>query len=156
MTLETIRDLNTDTLEKIKDLVRINKDSVAGFRDAAEVIKDDQIKLLFATIANQRAGFADVLNRYVMLNEDDTEITTSWRGMFHRWWLDLRGTVTGGDAHAVLAEAERGEDAIKQMYEEVIQQTAGSPLNDVLLAQYAHIMHGHDTIRHLRDLYDRR
>lgn len=71
--------------------------------------------------------------------------------MFHRWWLDLHGKLSGGDVYTVLAEAERGEDRIKAMYEEVIKETTGNPLNDVLHRQYAEIKKGHDNLRDLRD-----
>lgn len=48
-------------------------------------------------------------------------------------------------------EAERGENHIKEAYEEVLQETADSPMNELLLAQYAKVKAGHDTIRDLRD-----
>ena len=151
MSLETIINLNADTVEKLKDLTKINRDSAAGFKDAADVVANDKLKSLFMTIAQQRVEFARELNAYVDLNEGDTELTSTWKGMFHRWWLDLRGKLSDGDAYAVLAEAERGEDKIKEMYEESIKQTAGNPLNEVLLKQYAEVKKGHDTIRDLRD-----
>lgn len=151
MTLETLNQLEDQTIAKLKDLTRINIDSAAGFKEAADVVENDQLKVLFTSLSQQRGHFAQELNRHIMLDEQDTEITSSWKGMFHRWWMDLRGKLSGGDAYAVLAEAERGEDAIKQMYEDVIKQTVGSPLNDVLLAQYAEIKRGHDKVRDLRD-----
>lgn len=151
MTVETLTNLNEQTIEKLMDLTRINRDSAAGFREAAEVVESDQLKLLFATLAKQRSQFADELNRFVELSDNDTQITTSWKGMLHRWWLDLRGKLSGGDAYAVLAEAERGEDVIKQMYEDVIKQTAGSAVNDVLLTQFGDVKRGHDKVRDLRD-----
>jgi uncharacterized protein (TIGR02284 family) len=90
-----------------------------------------------------------------VINDEDIQpgdkISGSWQAMFHRWWLDLRGSLSGGDAYAVLAEAERGEDKIKQMYEEVLKQTAGNPLSDVLHQQYIEVKKGHDRIRDLRD-----
>jgi len=61
--------------------------------------------------------------------------------------------LSGGDAYAVLAEAERGEDQIKHAYEDVLQETAGSAMNDVLQSQYAIVKAGHDKIRDLRDAH---
>ncbi|MEZ6194099.1 MAG: PA2169 family four-helix-bundle protein [Phycisphaerales bacterium] len=153
--LETTTNLKDETVERIKDLVTINKDSSEGFNEAADVVEDPDLKGLFRMMAGERRKFADELRRYVVINDEDAkvgeEITGSWKGMFHRWWLDLRGKLSGGDAYAVLAEAERGEDKIKAMYEEVIKDTTGSPLNAVLHAQYAEVKQGHDRIRDLRD-----
>ena len=61
--------------------------------------------------------------------------------------------VTNGDAYVVLIEAERGEDHIKEAYEDVLKATAGSAMNDVLQAQYARVKAGHDKVRDLRDAY---
>ena len=153
--METTATLTDETVERIKDLVCINKDSSEGFNQAADVVEDPDLKGLFRMMAGERRKFADELRRYVVINDDDTdvgdEITGSWKGTFHRWWLDLRGKLNGGDAYAVLAEAERGEDRIKAMYEQVIKDTTGSPLNAVLHAQYAEVKQGHDRIRNLRD-----
>ncbi|MFN3168107.1 MAG: PA2169 family four-helix-bundle protein [Phycisphaeraceae bacterium] len=143
--------MDQQTIDKLKDLTRINRDSAAGFEEAADVVENDRLQQLFRDLAKQRVTFADELNRYVDLNEGDTEITTSWRNMFHRWWIDVRGKAAGGDAYVVLAEAERGEDAIKHMYEDVLKQTAGSPVNETLLKQYGEVKKGHDTVRDLRD-----
>jgi uncharacterized protein (TIGR02284 family) len=50
-----------------------------------------------------------------------------------------------------LAEAERGEDHIKRAYEDVLTETAGSPMNGVLQVQYSQVKAGHDKVRDLRD-----
>lgn len=149
--METITNLNEETIEHIKDLVRINQDSAEGFAEAAEVVENDDLKGLFSLMAGERQQFANELRSYVILNDEDGDISGSWKGMFHRWWLDLRGKLSGGDAYAVLAEAERGEDKIKAMYEECIKETTGNPLNDVLHRQYAEVVKGHDRVRDMRD-----
>ena len=63
------------------------------------------------------------------------------------WWLKLRGELAAGDACRVLTEAEKGESAIKLLYEKTLLETAGSPLNAILLRQYAEIKHAHDRIK---------
>lgn len=148
---ETTTTLNTQTIEHLQDLVRINRDSAEGFRKAAELIQDLKLTELFLQIAGQREAFARELRGYVELNDEDGDISTSWEGMFHRWWLDVRALLSSGNDHAVLAEAERGEDKIKEMYEDVLKDTAGSPLNDVLMRQYAEVKVWHDAIRDMRD-----
>ncbi len=60
------------------------------------------------------------------------------------------------DAYVILCEAERGEDHIKHAYEDVLKETAGSPLNHVLPQQYSIVKSGHDKVRDLRDTFKRR
>lgn len=148
---ETIANLNDETLSRIKDLARINMDSSSGFAEAAKIVENNELQDLFTNMAKERQVLANELCRFVELNDEDSDISESWKGLFHRWWLDLRGKLSGGDAYAVLAEVERGEDKIKAMYEEVIKETTGNPLNDVLHTQYVEVKKGHDRIRDLRD-----
>ena len=77
MSTETLTELNTETIEKLKDLTRINRDSAAGFKDAADVVANDKLKALFMSIAQERVEFARELNTYVDLNEGDTELTST-------------------------------------------------------------------------------
>ncbi len=155
--VETPAALSQETVDHIKDLVRINNDSSKGFADAADVVEDPELKKLFSDMSEQRKRFAGELGHYVAVNDNDESMLSidnlsgTWKGTLHRWWQDLRGKLSGGDAYAVLAEAERCEDRIKACYEQTIKETAGSPLSDVLHKQYAEIKKGHDGIRDLRD-----
>lgn len=153
MTTETTTSMQEKTLAKLRDLIRINQDSARGFEEAAKAVDNGQLQRLFNDLAAQRGRFAAELKGYVEMNgqDADDEAEGSWVGQFHRWWLDLRATLTGGGAYAVLAEAERGEDQIKAMYEEVITKTTGNAVNDVLHQQYVQVKKGHDTVRDLRD-----
>jgi uncharacterized protein (TIGR02284 family) len=66
--------------------------------------------------------------------------------------MDLRAAF-GAGTHAMLSEAERGEDYIKGKYEEILKGTAGSAVTDVLNRQYRAVKIAHDRVRDLRDTY---
>lgn len=149
--METITNLDKDTLKGVKSIIEINIDSSKGFQDAAERIENADIAGYFRQCSARRAQFAEQLKRVVDLNGQDAPDSGTVKGTLHRWWLDIRGTIQNGDEHAVLAEAERGEDAIKHEYEDVLKKTAGSPLNAVLTDQYSSVKETHDTIRDMRD-----
>lgn len=149
--METITNLDKDTLSGVKSIIEINIDSSKGFQTAAENIENADIAGYFRQCSTRRAQFADQLSRVVDVNGVDSPDSGSAKGTIHRWWMDLRGTIQNGNEHAVLAEAERGEDSIKGKYEEVLKKTAGSPLNAVLTDQYAAVKEAHDTIRDMRD-----
>ena len=126
--VETPAALSQETVDHIKDLVRINNDSSKGFADAADVVEDPELKKLFSDMSEQRKRFAGELGHYVAVNDNDESMLSidnlsgTWKGTLHRWWQDLRGKLSGGDAYAVLAEAERCEDRIKACYEQTIKK----------------------------------
>lgn len=149
--METLTDMNQETIDGLKDLVHINVDSAEGFTLTAEKTNVSALAELFTTLAQDRQRFAEELKRVVEYNAASVEKRGTWKGKIHRWWVDARGTIEGGDAYAILAEAERGEDAIKELYEETLKETAGSPVNAMLTEQYRLVKRGHDTVRDLRD-----
>ncbi|MEC9373415.1 MAG: PA2169 family four-helix-bundle protein [Planctomycetota bacterium] len=142
--------LERKTIDKVNDLVSINVDSAKGFKEAADAVKDDRFANMFREAAEQRRGFANDLAGYIQ-HEMKPDSDGSAKAKIHRWWLDVRAKLSDGDTHTVLEEAERGEDQIKGLYEKVLKETAGSPLNDVLQRQYAAVKKTHDRVRDLRD-----
>lgn len=149
--METFTNLNNDTLKGIQDLISINIDSSKGFTSAAEHIESPQIANYFRDCGRERERFAHELQVAAAINSKEPEDDGSLKGTAHRWWMNIRSTVTGDNEHAVLAEAERGEDAIKHCYEKTLKDTAGSPLNAVIQNQYAKVKLRHDQIRDMRD-----
>ena len=137
----------------VQDLIKLNIDSAQGFTASAEHIDSPDIASVFREYAAQRSANAEELKASVAYNGQEPAQTGSVTGTVHRWWLELKGKVTGGGLHAVLSEAERGEDAIKHAYEATLKEVVGSPVADVLQKQYAGIQAGHDNVRDLRDAY---
>lgn len=149
--LETPDRLTKETIDGLQDLIQINLDSSKGLEAAADRIENERLSRLFRTMAPERRQFAAELRDYVALNNVEPQDHGSVKGTLHRWWLNIHGAIRAGDEHAVLADAEAGEDAIKHRYEEVLKGTAGSPLQRILTEQYKRVKAGHDTIRDLRD-----
>ena len=149
--METVTNLQPKTIDKLQDLIRINIDSANGVATAAAQIVPAGAASLFRNRTAKRRAFAKELRRYVRMNDEEAEDSGSVKGKLHRWWIDVVGTVRDGDQHAILAEAERGEDAIKHLYEDALPEIAGNPLNALLNEQYARVKAGHDKIRDLRD-----
>ena len=149
--METKTDLNSITLKKIQELIQINLDSEKGFNEASHKIDNKSIATMFVELGRQRRDNALELEKIMTWNGRTPVEDGSYLGSFHRAWLNLRGMLSGGNVHAILSEAERGEDAIKKAYEEILIETAGSAVNDVLSRQYAIVKAGHDRVRDMRD-----
>ena len=151
MTLETKRNLTEETIEKLQTLIRYNLDAYEGFKACAEEVEDTRLAELFHDLAEQRLRNASVLQTYVKWNGTDAENDGSIGGAVHRTWTKVREVLSGNDTDAILAEAERGEDYIKEAYEDVLKDHSGSAMNDVILNQYEAVKAAHDKIQHLRD-----
>ena len=76
-------------------------------------------------------------------------------GTMHRWWLDIKSKVTGGGIYSVLAEAERGEDSIKNEYESALKDVQDAGVIGIVERQYNNVREGHDRVKALRDSYNR-
>lgn len=148
---ETIRNLPGETVDKLQDLLRVNIDSENGFRDAAEQVDDVALRRIFRQFADERQGNAAELKQFVELNGEAAVEDGSVLAAIHRTWMNFKAALSSNDAKTVLNEAERGEDHIKHMYEEVLMETAGSAIHDVLQHQYAKVKAAHDVVRDLRD-----
>jgi uncharacterized protein (TIGR02284 family) len=151
MSLETKSDLDESTIQGIQKLIRYNLDSATGFTEAAENIDNIEIANLFRTLGSERQELASELQSHVDFNGEQPVDSGSVIAAVHRAWIKVRGALNGGDALPILCEAEKGEDYIKAAYEEVLTETGGSAMNDVLSQQYAKVKAGHDRVRDLRD-----
>ena len=149
--METKISLAKSTIDKLQELIQINIDSYNGFNDAADQIKDTALAELFRDLGAERSAQASELQSLVAANFEDPKDEGSFAAAAHRVWMDLRTALSSDNIQTVLDEAERGEDYIKGKYEEVLKETAGSAVNDVLQRQYAAVKMTHDRVRDMRD-----
>ena len=138
--------------EIIDGLIETLKDGQEGFKQAAEGVKDPQLKSLFNEYSQQRSRFANELQTQARsLGESDPEKTSSTAGAMHRAWINLKSAVTGGDDKAILSECERGEDSAVREFEEAMHDGLTSPLQEIVSRQFSEIKSAHDRVKHLRD-----
>jgi len=150
--MSTTRALDDKTISGIQELIQLNIDSDEGFTAAADELDgSDALARFFRDCADERRALAAELQSIVSANAEEPAHSGTVKGTLHRWWLEVRSAVQNGDEHAILAEAERGEDAIKHAYERVLKQTAGSAVNDVLQRQFAGVKRRHDQVKAMRD-----
>ena len=138
--------------EVTDDLIETLKDGREGFKQAAENVKDPQLKSLFDDYSRQRARFVVEL-RSKSPNSDHrgTDVSGSSGGALHRGWINLKSALTGGDDHAILAECERGEDSAVEEFRKALNDGLPADVQQIVSRQYAEIKVTHDRIRDLRD-----
>src|SRR6266576_1674683 len=142
----------TELTSRINDLIETLKDGQEGFKQAAEGVKDPQLKSLFTDYSLQRSRFATELQSEArVLGESEPETSSSAAGALHRAWINLKSAVTSGDDRAILAECERGEDSAVKEYEKAMNDDLSPSLRDLVSRQYSEVKSAHDRIRTLRD-----
>jgi uncharacterized protein (TIGR02284 family) len=135
----------------IDNLIETLKDGQQGFKQAAEGVKDPQLKSLFDEYSRQRARFAMELEGEVRSMGSKPETSGSAAGALHRGWINLKSALTGGGDHAILAECERGEDSAVEEYRKALDNGLTTSVQGIVSRQFAQIKQAHDRVKTLRD-----
>ncbi|HSI10351.1 MAG: PA2169 family four-helix-bundle protein [Rariglobus sp.] len=142
----------TRTLKTLNDLIEVLKDGEQGFMTAATDVRFPDLSLVFSRYAMQRAEFAAELQARVLALGADVETSGSIAGSIHRGWINLKSALSTNEPHAVLAEAERGEDTAVAAYRKAIESAhLDTATQDIISRQYADVKAAHDHVKMLRD-----
>jgi uncharacterized protein (TIGR02284 family) len=143
------------SIDVLNDLIEINNDRVAGFEKAAKDLGDGDLELsgIFEQYAQDSRNYSSELSSAVRESGGEAESGSSATGAIHRAWLDVKATFTGHDRKSILAECERGEDAIKKAYRTALEDDNELPfeVSDIIRRQQQGIQAAHDRIKALRD-----
>jgi len=140
-----------DIRSTLNNLIATLKDGEEGFRTSAEKLTDASLRSQFQNFASQRARFSSELQSEVAQIGGKPETAGSTAGALHRGWIDLKSAITGNDDHAILAEAERGEDSTVKNYRDALSKDLPSDIRSAIDTQYREILAAHNTVRNLRD-----
>jgi uncharacterized protein (TIGR02284 family) len=115
-------------------------------------VDDPQLKSVFSEFSLQRSRFAGELQSEVRnLGEPDPEDSSSVAGSMHRAWINVKSAVMNRDRHAILEEAERGEDSAVSAYKDAMEKDLPAPIKSIVARQATQVKDAHDRIRSLRD-----
>jgi uncharacterized protein (TIGR02284 family) len=143
------------SIDVLNDLIEINHDRIAGFEKASKDLGEGEfaLKELFEQFASESRTYSSELASAVSQFGGEVETGTSGTGAIHRAWIDVKATFTGHDRKSVLAECERGEDAIKKAYQSALdpENELAFDVADLVRRQQQGINAAHDQIKALRD-----
>ena len=137
------------TTSTLNGLIETLKDGEQGFRTAAEAVKDPNLKSLFQQYSRQRGEMTRELQSEVRRLGGDPEKSGSMAGAAHRGWINIKSAVTGNDDSSIIAEAERGEDSAKNMYEEALGQPLPPQTLALVREQSMKVHDAHDRVHAL-------
>jgi uncharacterized protein (TIGR02284 family) len=143
---------NDKAVSVLNSLIETCKDGEKGFKDAAEGVKNADVKTRFLEYSRERTRMAADLQAEVRRLGGDPDKGGSMSGSIHRGWMDLKAALTGHDDHAIVSEAERGEDVAKEAYEAALKGAdLSGPALTLVQQQAAQVRRVHDEVRNLRD-----
>lgn len=142
---------NDNAISTLNNLIETCKDGENGFRTAAEGLRSPELKAKFLEYARQRSEMVRELQAAVRTLGGDPETTGSVTASLHRGWMDIKSAILGKDDHAILAEAERGEDVAVAVYENALEESLPAQARTIVQQQAARVRAAHDTVRDLRD-----
>jgi uncharacterized protein (TIGR02284 family) len=106
----------------LNDLIETLRDGQQGYRAAAEDVESAELKTLFTELSVERSSFASKLQALVVgLGASKRETAGSVAGALHRGWMNLKASLSTGDAHAILGECERGEASALALYDVALE-----------------------------------
>jgi len=133
--------------EVLHHLIEICKDAERGFRAAADHVATPTLKTLFTDLAEQRKQFVGELVPHLQRLGGLNDSEGSGAGTIHRQWMALKHLVPGQHDHMVVTEAERGEHAALDAYEEALNGMLPPTVTDLIEAQREAMQKANDRIR---------
>lgn len=141
-----------DVISTLNNLIATSKDGEEGFRTCAENVKNPTLQTFFQQKAERCRQGAVQLQQIVREMGGDPERDSSFSGALHRFWVDIRGTISGMSDHAILDECERGEDVAKRAYEDALKEDLPGDVRRVVENQYREVKTNHDRVKELRNI----
>ncbi|HTI36217.1 MAG TPA: PA2169 family four-helix-bundle protein [Vicinamibacterales bacterium] len=140
---------NSTAVSTLNNLIQTCHDGQNGFKTAAESVKDIHVKGLFERFSRQRAEMARELETEVRKLGGTPSTSGSVSGTLHHGWMNIKSIVTGGDDSAIIAEAERGEDAAKDAFATALKEALPAGARELIEQQAAIVKAAHDEVRAL-------
>lgn len=136
----------------LNNLITTTIDSADGYERSAENVRGTQFERMFSEFARERRQIVGRLQEHVRMMggtpNDDGSLTAG----IHRRFEDMRTALGGGrNDKKVIEEVERGEDYIRDKYEDVIDDPDLSAETRTLIQQaYQSVRAGHDRASQLK------
>ncbi|MGB3775180.1 MAG: PA2169 family four-helix-bundle protein [Leeuwenhoekiella sp.] len=122
--------------KKLNELLEKNYDAEAGYKKAAEDVKNVTLKGYFESRAKDRYDFGHEIKAELSSFGQEPDKGTSVKGDLHRAWMDLKSAFSSNKEEAILEEAIRGEKAAIEDYDEIINDKEVPPsTKEVLVKQ---------------------
>ena len=145
-----VKETRGEVLDQLNKLLTRNRDAEEGYKEAAESVKDTELKSLFLAQSRQRRQFAMELDREVRTLGGNPDGGTSLISDLHRAWINIKSTFASNDDKATVQECQRGDQEALDEYNSVLQETdLVASTRELLLRQKQSIDSAHASMARL-------
>lgn len=131
-----VKETRGEILDQLNRLLSLNRDAEKGYQEAADSVKDNELKTLFLTQSKQRGEFGQEIDREVRALGGDPDNGTSLAADLHRAWISIKSTFASNDDKATVQECHRGDQEALENYNAVLQETdLAASTREMLLRQ---------------------
>jgi uncharacterized protein (TIGR02284 family) len=152
-----MKNYNDEIVDVLNDLIRINRDRIAGYEKAVENLEegDAVLRTLFYQLSDESQKIKEELASEVRSLGGEPAEDSTMSGKIYRAWMEVKDTFTAEDAKSALEACEYGEDAAQKAYAEAIEDSREFPANiqSLIREQKELLRLSHDLIRNKRDEY---
>ncbi|MGQ0445227.1 MAG: PA2169 family four-helix-bundle protein [Beijerinckiaceae bacterium] len=142
---------NGQVIETLNKLLETTMDGEEGFRTCSKAVANPRLKTVLQNAARRCDGGAAELQAEIRKLSGEPATSGTVGGSLHRAWTNIKSSITGMDAHAVLTECERGEDAAKSAYEDALREDLPPNVRAIVQRQYQGVIENHDRVRDMRN-----
>ena len=128
-------------------LIDVCENGERGFLTAASHVRNPGLKALFTELSAERAGFRTALLPHLQRLGGRNDPGGTSAGTLHRGWIGLRSVVSGYHDHAIVTEAERGEQFAIDAYQEALGGMLPPTVIDLVEQQRNAMKKDNDRIR---------
>lgn len=118
-----VKETRGEILDQLNSLLTLNHDAEKGYQEAAENVKDNELKSLFLVQSRQRNEFAQEIEREIKTLGGEPSTGTSLSADLHRAWINIKSTFSSDDDKATVKECHRGDQEALNSYNSVLQET---------------------------------
>lgn len=145
----------TDTVTSLNRLVDLLVDSARGYHEASQVATDTTIQSEFSKMATKRAQLVDRFQDKVEMAGGRSDADGTVSGTAHRMFLNVR-SLFQNDTKAAIAEVERGEDALKEAFEDVLRDDdVTDDVRSFVRSVYPDVKSDHDKWSAMKQQFER-
>lgn len=144
--VDTSHDIRT-----LNSLIASIIDSIDGYTESAKDADSGRFASIFNDRAAERRQVLTRLQAEVARLGGNPEDDGTTAAAAHRGFINLKSAVTGRDDKAVINEVERGEDHLKEKFEDALADSDLSPqVKAVVQECYTSVRQGHDQMSALK------
>ncbi|HEX9957701.1 MAG TPA: PA2169 family four-helix-bundle protein [Fibrella sp.] len=145
-----VKETRGEILDQLNKLSTRSHDAEKGYQEAAESVKDAELKSMFLAQSRQRSEFAMEIDHEIQALGGEADNGTSLASDLHRAWINIKSAVSNSTDKAVVEECRRGDSEALNDYKEVLEQTdIAASTRELLLRQKSKVESAHETMGRL-------